>query len=70
MQMTDGMMKRLACLIIVSGDDFGDVSNMAQRCNKDAQVCTCPHEPLPTNPQGRLSCSSQTGAKLVRTQYR
>lgn len=39
MQMTDGMMKRLACLIIVSGDDFGDVSNMAQRCNKDAQVC-------------------------------
>lgn len=41
MQMTDGIMKRLACLIIVSGDDFGDVSNMAQRCNKDAQVCTC-----------------------------
>lgn len=67
MQMSDDMMKRLACLIIVSGDDFGDVSNMAQRCNKDAHVL---HESLPTNPQGRLSCSSQTGAKLVRTQYR
>lgn len=64
--MSDDMMKRLACLIIVI-DDFGDVSNMAQQCNKAAHVL---HESLPTNPQGRLSCSSQTGAKLVRTQYR